>query len=101
MPQRRSSKSTFQYVRSRKGKVEVSTKTSKVYHCPADFEPADPEDPSSSVGITFVVTERNAADDSNGQKKSKIPQDAKHKKDLIRYLRLLESEREGMVSFHV
>ena len=101
MPQRRSSKSSFQYIRSRKGNIEISGKTSKVYHCPADFEPTDPEDPSSSVGITFVVNDSNAAEDQHDQKKSKIPQDAKHKKGLVRFLKILETEREGLVSFSV
>ena len=88
--------SIFQYVRSQRG--EVSGKSSQVYHCPADFETENPEDPSSSVGITFVVSNRTKTeDDVQSPSKLKIPKDAKYKNALTRFLRILETEKEGVI----
>jgi hypothetical protein len=87
----------MKYVRSR-GKFTTSTKLSTVHHCPADFEPAEPGGPSASVGIAFVVSMRQATEDNfkKPAKRRKISESAPHKKALVRFLNILEAEKEGI-----
>jgi hypothetical protein len=70
-----------------------------MHHCPADFEPAEPGGPSSSVGIAFVISMRQATEDDARKpaKRRKISENAPHKKALARFLNILDSEKEGIL----